>query len=67
MSVASPSRAHRIAARARAFPDLALSPALARSFAGYINDILLGLGATEADREAYFWSTGALAYRVAAP
>lgn len=44
-----------------------LSPPPPCSFAGYINEILLGLGATTADREAYFWATGALAYRVAAP
>ena len=34
-------------------------------FAGYVNDILLGLGASAADRDAYFWATGAAAYRVA--
>ena len=36
-------------------------------FAGYINDILAGLGASDADRDAYFWQTGSKAYRVAAP
>ena len=36
-------------------------------FAGYILDILLGLGATPDERDAYFWRTGAAAYRVAAP
>jgi len=36
-------------------------------FAGYLNDILLGVGATEADRANYYWATGARAYRVAAP
>jgi predicted TIM-barrel fold metal-dependent hydrolase len=36
-------------------------------FAGYLDDILTGLGATVEDREAYFWKTASLAYRVAAP
>ena len=56
-----------LAPQLHALTSLSRSPPPSCSFAGYINEILLGLGATTADREAYFWATGAQAYRVAAP